>query len=172
MNDLYRLDLTKWHPEERIDGVLYPSNIAWLWSADELADIGLYKPVAADPVLEGYRVTSTAAHLVDGVIKYVHELEVEPGPVVDDYKAAIVTMLDATAQSRRYDNAVSIATYVGSTIPQWAAEATAFVAWRDAVWAYAYTELDKVTAAQREQPTVADLVAELPAMVWPVSPMT
>lgn len=167
MIDLYRLDLTKWHPEERIDGVLYPSNIAWLWSVDELADIGLCKPVPADPAPEGYRVASTAVQMVDGVIKYVHELEIEPAPTVEDYKVAIVVHLDATAQSRLYDSAVSIATYVGSTNPQWVAEAAAFVAWRDAVWAYAYSELDKVMTAQRGQPTVAELLGELPAMVWP-----
>lgn len=94
-----------------------------------------------------------------------------PGPVigVDDYKAAIVAHLDATAQSRLYDSAVSMATYVGSTNPQWAAEATAFVAWRDAVWIYAYTELDQVMSSQRPQPTVAELIAELPDMEWPAA---
>lgn len=90
-----------------------------------------------------------------------------PAPTVDDYKSAIVTMLDAMAQERRYDNAVSISTYVGSTNPVWAAEAVAFVAWRDAVWAHAYTELDKVMTGQRPQPSVEDLIAELPGMAWP-----
>lgn len=88
-------------------------------------------------------------------------------PTADDYKLAIVAMLDAKAQERRYDNAISISTYVGSTNPQWASEATAYVAWRDAVWAYAYAELDKVTSGQRPQPSVAELLAELPAIVWP-----
>lgn len=71
------------------------------------------------------------------------------------------------AQERRYDSAVSIATYVGSTNPAWAAEAAAFVAWRDAVWAYAYIELDRVMGGQRPQPTVSELIAELPALTWP-----
>lgn len=75
-----------------------------------------------------------------------------PPPGVDAYKTAVVALLDAKAQERRYDNAVSIATYVGTANPTWASEATAFVAWRDAVWAYAYAELDKVT--QRPQSTV------------------
>lgn len=88
-------------------------------------------------------------------------------PTVDEYRAAIVALLDAKAQERRYDNAVSIATYTDSTNPQWIAEALAFVAWRDAVWVYAYTELDKVMTGQRLQPTIAELVAELPVMVWP-----
>lgn len=92
---------------------------------------------------------------------------VEPLPSVDDYKLAIVALLDAKAQERRYDNAVSIATYTDSTIPQWIAEALAFVAWRDAVWAYAYAELDKVMNGQRPQPPVEVFIAELPTMIWP-----
>jgi len=52
-------------------------------------------------------------------------------------------------------------------VPQWAAEAAAFAAWRDAVWTYAYAELAKVQAGQRAQPTVTDLIAELPAIIWP-----
>ncbi|MCA0275881.1 MAG: hypothetical protein LCH86_07755 [Proteobacteria bacterium] len=87
-------------------------------------------------------------------------------PTVDDYKMAIVSMLDGKAQERRYDSAVSISTYTGSTNPLWAAEASAFVAWRDNVWAYAYAELDKVMASLRPQPTVAELLSELPPFEW------
>lgn len=87
-------------------------------------------------------------------------------PTEDDYRLAIQTLIDSHAQSRRYDSGNSLATYATSTIPQWAAEATAFVAWRDAVWAYAYAEMGKVLGAEREQPTVPELLAELPEMVW------
>lgn len=90
-----------------------------------------------------------------------------PPPGIDDYKLAIVAHLDAKAQERRYDNAVSIATYTGSTNPQWVAEASAFIAWRDAVWAYAYTELDKVMNGQRPQPSIIELRGELPGLMWP-----
>ncbi|AWC21372.1 hypothetical protein CO731_00823 [Aminobacter sp. MSH1] len=90
-----------------------------------------------------------------------------PPPSVDDYKAAIVAILDSKAQERRYDNAVSISTYVNSTNPSWAAEAAAFVGWRDAVWVYVYTELDKVMTGKRLQPTIAAFLEELPTMVWP-----
>jgi len=86
---------------------------------------------------------------------------------VDDYKSAIVVVLDTAAQERRYDNAVSISTYVSSTNTQWVAEASAFIAWRDAVWAYAYVELEKVMGGLRPQPTIDDFLKELPVMVWP-----
>lgn len=85
----------------------------------------------------------------------------------DDYRRAIQNLIDTHAQSRRYDSGNSLATYVASSNTVWATEAQAFVIWRDAVWAYAYVELDKVLAGDREQPSVADFLDELPVMVWP-----
>lgn len=87
---------------------------------------------------------------------------------VEDYRLAIQAHVDAAAQSRSYDSGTSLASYVASTNPQWAGEAAAFVAWRDAVWAYAYAELDKVVSAEREQPTIAAFIGELPLIDWPV----
>lgn len=92
--------------------------------------------------------------------------EPEP-PTLDDYRIAIQTHIDATARQRDYDGGVSCASYVNSTNPQWAAEAQAFVAWRDAVWAHAFTELDKVQQELRAQPTVEEFLLELPMMQWP-----
>lgn len=93
-----------------------------------------------------------------------------PGPVVAeaDYATAIQSHIDTTAQSRCYDSGVSLATYTTSSIPTYAAEATAFVSWRDAVWAYAYGELAKVQNGQRPKPTVSEMIAELPEIEWPV----
>lgn len=90
-----------------------------------------------------------------------------PPPTLDDYRLAIQAHVDVTAQAKSYDSGVTCSSYVNSTIPTWAAQATAFVAWRDAVWAYAFTELDKVQAGTRPQPTVAEILGELPAMAWP-----
>lgn len=87
--------------------------------------------------------------------------------LLEPFRAAIQSHLDETARTRAYDNGNSLAGYVTSTNETWASEAQAFVAWRDAVWAYAYAELDKVTGGQRPVPTVEDFIAELPAMVWP-----
>lgn len=92
--------------------------------------------------------------------------EPEP-PTVEDYRAAIQNMLDDAARAKLYDSGLSLSTYVNSTNPVWAAEAAAFVAWRDAVWAYAYTELAKVEAELRPIPTVEEFLSELPEIVWP-----
>ncbi len=94
----------------------------------------------------------------------------EPPPVVpslDDYRRAIQAHVDATAQARGYDGGASCASYAGSTFPAWAAEATAFVSWRDAVWAHAHAELEKVQNGTRHQPDIAAIIAELPPMAWP-----
>ncbi len=87
---------------------------------------------------------------------------------LDDYRLAIQAHVDATAQARQYDSGITCASYVGSTNSAWAAEAQAFVAWRDAVWGHAYGELAQVASGQREQPTIDALLVELPAMIWPV----
>lgn len=93
---------------------------------------------------------------------------VEAAPATQsDYAAAIQTHVDATARSQQFNDGVTLASYAVSTNTIWAAQAQAFVAWRDAVWVYAYGEMDKVLGGQRPQPTVAEIVAELPAINWP-----
>jgi len=48
--------------------------------------------------------------------------------------AAVRARIEAEAQARGYDSAAQFASYTASTVPDWAAEARAFVAWRDACW--------------------------------------
>lgn len=93
-----------------------------------------------------------------------------PAPTLDNYRSAIQSLVDEIAQSRSYDSGNSLASYAASTIPQWSAEAQAFIAWRDQVWAYAYAELEKVEKLYRTQPTVEEFLAELPVIAWPTLP--
>ena len=93
----------------------------------------------------------------------------DPLPSVEQYRRAIQSLIDSKAVALQYDNGATLASYVNSTIEQWAAEAQAFVAWRDAVWLYALAELDKVPTAERGQPSVKDFLAELPAFEWPAA---
>ena len=90
-----------------------------------------------------------------------------PPPTLEDYRRGIQGFVDETARQRQYDGGTSCASYANSTNATWAAEANAFIVWRDAVWVYSFAELDKVQSGQREQPTVAAFIAELPALVWP-----
>lgn len=84
-----------------------------------------------------------------------------------DYESAIQETVDQTARQMQFRDGVTLASYTASTNTQWAAEAIAFVAWRDAVWAHAYAELAKVQTGQREQPTIDEFIAGLPKIAWP-----
>lgn len=99
-----------------------------------------------------------------------------PGPVIsapgaipgtEPYVAAITAHLDAVVRERGYDSILSAVSYPGDPDPQYNADGRAARAWRSAVWRYVNAELDKVLAGERAQPSVAELIAELPVIVWP-----
>lgn len=75
-------------------------------------------------------------------------------------------LLDTTALSKQYGSAVACASYVSSTNPQWAAEAQAFVSWRDAVFVYAINIQTEVMQGA-PIPTFDEFVSGLPTIVWP-----
>lgn len=87
-------------------------------------------------------------------------------PKITDYQTAIQAHVDETALSKEFNDGVTLVSYVNSTFEPWADQAKAFVAWRDQVWLYAYAELDKVQSGAREQPTVEQIISELPLIAW------
>lgn len=91
-----------------------------------------------------------------------------PLPTIAQYTAAIQSMLDTKAQERHYDNILSACTYVASSNATFHAEGQACVQWRDAVWAQSYDLMAQVQGGTLAQPTIAVLLAMLPAMTWPV----
>ena len=91
-----------------------------------------------------------------------------PLPMMADYQAAITAHVNATAAQRGYESAVSCASYIASTIPIYAAEAAAFVPWRDAVWVAVTAALAAVQQGA-QPPTIAALIESLPAIQWPPS---
>ncbi len=76
--------------------------------------------------------------------------------------AAIDARIEAQARALGYNSAAHIAGYVNSTVPQWAAEAQAFVAWRDAVWLAAFEQRSAFAKDPATAPPEA-LIATLPA---------
>lgn len=92
-----------------------------------------------------------------------------PPPALTDYQRAIEALVDATARERSYSSAVSCASYVASTNAAWRAEAEAFVAWRDAVYTAAFAALAAVDGGA-PAPSIADFIAALPVIEWPVVP--
>lgn len=71
---------------EPIGDIRYPYNIEELWTADELATIGLYKPVEP-PVPVGQVVTGRTVQRVNGVVTFVYQTSAAPGPTKEDVYA-------------------------------------------------------------------------------------
>jgi hypothetical protein len=79
----------------------------------------------------------------------------------------IENLLNSTALSKQYGSALSIATYVTSSNPQWAAEAEAFIKWRDDVFVYSIDIQTRVIGGQIPIPTLDEFTAGLPTITWP-----
>jgi len=93
----------------------------------------------------------------------------QPTPVAV-FTAAIDAHVSAAAVAWSYNSAESLASYAASTIPGWAAEATAFIAWRDAVWTQALATMTAVQAGTEPMPeTPAAFIAGLPPLIRPTS---
>ena len=78
--------------------------------------------------------------------------------------AAIDDFVETQARALEYNSAAHLAGYATSTVAQWAAEAQAFVAWRDACWIAALTLLAQAEGGG-DVPSVDDVLAALPE--WP-----
>lgn len=87
-----------------------------------------------------------------------------PDEIAAEYEAFGQTTLDALAKSWGYDSLLSAASYASSSVTQYAADAKALIAWRDAFWQAAFTLEADVKAGTKPMPaTAADFVALMPA---------
>lgn len=77
---------------------------------------------------------------------------------------AVQRHLDARAKAKGYDNIFTAATYADEpAVAQFQTEGRAFRQWRSNVWAKCYQIMADVQAGLRPQPSVEQLIAELPA---------
>jgi hypothetical protein len=83
------------------------------------------------------------------------------------YKAAFDAHLDAVAQERQYDNRLTIVAYLSSTNPAWAAEAEAFIGWRDTCLGKMFELLAAVEAGEIQPPTIDQFISAMPVIGWP-----
>jgi hypothetical protein len=93
----------------------------------------------------------------------------QPPPItLKDYDIAVEKHLDSVADAAGYydplgripniDRACAYAAYEN----EYQAESQAFVAWRASVWAKAYEIQQSVENGERDQPTIEELISELP----------
>ena len=89
-----------------------------------------------------------------------------PPPTIEAYTSAVQNLLDTTAQAKHYDNIISCCSYAGAP-NAFQAEGQAAIEWRGNVWATCYTIMAEVQAGTIPAPTIPELLAMLPVMVWP-----
>lgn len=76
--------------------------------------------------------------------------------------AEVEAHVEAQARALNYGSGAQLASYLDSGVPQWAAEARAFVAWRDRVWSAALAALHEAREAG-SLPDAEKVIAALPA---------
>ena len=82
------------------------------------------------------------------------------------YENAVQAHLDATAQTRGYDNTYTCLSYTTSKDETWLRESLAFSEWRDSVWRKAHEILNAFKVGAIPQPTVEEVIAQLPKISW------
>ena len=93
-----------------------------------------------------------------------------PPPTAEElqynFSQVIQSRLDALAQSRGYDNIVSVCSYKDSPNPKFKAEADRAILLRDTTWTKCYEILNDVVDGKREIPTLDEILSELPELTW------
>lgn len=159
-----RMDILGQFPEGSWVDLPDGSRVSPAYDGWALRGYELHTIQVEDPAPSGYQVVSRSVMMVDGVARWVNKVQAIPISI-DDYKAAFDAHLDSVAQSKSYDNRVTIATYAGSTNAVWADEAQNFIEWRDAALTSMFAQLAAVQAGG-EAPTVEKFIEALPPIIW------
>lgn len=86
--------------------------------------------------------------------------------ILNEFNQAIQDYLNYKAKEKQYESALHCASYASSTNQQWQQEAQTFVAWRDDVWLYAYSELALIQSGDKPIPTIEEFIQGLPELNW------
>ena len=82
------------------------------------------------------------------------------------YENAVQAHLDATAQTRGYDNTYTCLSYTTSKDEVWHRESNAFSDWRDACWRKTHEILNAFMAGEIAQPSIGEVISQLPIINW------
>ena len=93
--------------------------------------------------------------------------EFEANEFVTSGRRLLGSFVDSQAQARGYDSGVSCASYANSSNSTWTAEANAFIAWRDSVYAYAHEYERQVLDGSKTDYSILDFEAGVPQISWP-----
>lgn len=100
--------------------------------------------------------------VLDGVNIVKNPLpEITLEQTIAQFEAGIQSHLDISAQEQGYDNILTACSYAAAPNP-YQAESITFVTWRGNVWAYCYSELQKVISGTRPMPLLSEIISELP----------
>lgn len=91
----------------------------------------------------------------------------EESRLIARYTELLSDFIELKAKEKGYSSAVSCTSYSLCTNVQWAAEANAFIAWRDLAFEYAFDYLEGVQSGEIINPTPETFLAGLPSMIWP-----
>lgn len=143
----------------------------------DLSDFGVYKVTPTQKPNVDYTqvVEEQSPELIDGVwtqVWFVRSATAEEqtaamAVITRQYTDAIQEYLDVTAQTRNYATILSACSYAAGNHPKYSAEGQACLEWREAVWDKCYEILNDVQTGVRPPPTLQQVIAELPPMVWP-----
>lgn len=84
----------------------------------------------------------------------------------DECQRSLEILINESAKEKLYNDAVSCASYKDSSNAQWAAEAAAFIAWRDYCYEYAFDYIQQAEDGTIE-PSLDGFMNGLPPLVWP-----
>ena len=124
-----------------------------LWTEDMLAKL----------VLKGKLSAMDYAEIVGNAMDLTALTEQQIQKYFED---AIEAYMTSVVQTRNYRDIHTAASYVNSTNEKFAKEGAACNKWRDDVWNKCYDILAEVKAGKRVIPTLEEVIAELPVLVW------
>jgi hypothetical protein len=104
--------------------------------------------------------------VVDGVPELIDPPAPTPSEIVSAQESVVRAYLNAGAAQRHYDSITTVCSYSTSTNAVFKADADACIPWRDACWEH-YLIYVQTVAAGAPVWTDAELIADLPVLVWP-----